>query len=338
MKKRILAILLCLTMVSSMLPVSAIAEGNITIKETAPVVAAACEHQAWTQWDGTGAVPASGNVVLTDNVQLSNEYLLDGTTLAICLNGHNITAASGKRVFTVKNGAHLTVYDCAGTGKLTGANVTVTGAAVQVEKNSRFDFYGGNITGNRSTKDGCGVWELGNNLLALLRTEQAVDFATERDTRNLAGDDDLVLTGKKHHGQLIRPDALVDLLGLCKVSFQLAVLFEKFGMLQNEPLESLRTLQFRIDVGTHKESRGFGSDILAPHLSQSGSLASLEGLKLAHTHKLMRCLAAKVIALGQSHSDLASPSEVIRFSAQVAHNAAPSFALVYSAKLAGFMP
>ena len=127
MKKRILAMLLCLTMVGTMLPVGAIAEGTeqIIVQEEAPVLQeAVCQHEAqgWTKWDGTGALPTSGNIILTQSVQLTGEYLLDGTTLSICLNGNSITAAAGKRVFHLTNSAVLNIHDCDGNGKITGAN------------------------------------------------------------------------------------------------------------------------------------------------------------------------------------------------------------------------
>lgn len=183
MKKRILAMLLCLALVGSMLPMGVIAEdgGDIVVQdeteaidalaeteapteeteapteETTPEVV--CSHLAegWTQWDGTTPVPTSGNIVLTCDMELESEILLSSGTLSICLNGNDIIAASGNRIFQVTSGAVLNIHDCKGTGSLTGADYTNVGGAVYVKTGAAFNLHGGNITGNETTKDGGAV-------------------------------------------------------------------------------------------------------------------------------------------------------------------------------------
>ena len=152
MKKRILALLLCIVLVVSMLPVGVVAEATHTEHcLCGNGQSARCDHAAvtWQAWEETGSLPDTGNWYLTQSVNVSAATALTaGDDLKLCLNGQTITMTGAAQIFHVSGGAKLTITDC-GSGKLTvsaGKVGPATGAAIYVTR-SEFNMYGGTITG-----------------------------------------------------------------------------------------------------------------------------------------------------------------------------------------------
>lgn len=138
MMKRSFALLLAMVMVLSMLPMNILAEGQSTAEKntqyTAPLTqhdhlasgdAHVCEHCVAAGKTGAEATPAwtavaanattlpteAGHYYLTGNITV-NGVELTNADVVICLNGYTVTAKSGQRFYTLKNGAVLTVLDC----------------------------------------------------------------------------------------------------------------------------------------------------------------------------------------------------------------------------------
>lgn len=99
---------------------------------------------------------------LTNNIELNNTSWNPTGSIALCLNGHSITANGNFDAITVGSGdistaGNLYVCDCTGNGKITHAkNKTCRGVNVNI--NSSFCLWGGSITGNRTDDYGGGVY------------------------------------------------------------------------------------------------------------------------------------------------------------------------------------
>lgn len=120
----------------------------------------------WTANASTTSLPASGNIYLTQNVELANAITIaKDTTLNLCLNGYTITRAhvdgkTDERVFVV-NGT-LNICDCderSSTGTITAASgvVSARGAIADVRAGGKLVLYGGTLTGTKSTGNGGAV-------------------------------------------------------------------------------------------------------------------------------------------------------------------------------------
>ena len=136
-----------------------------------------CEHSTLTfaPWNDPTAMPTSGNYYLEVDVTVASQASLANTTLNLCLNGHTVTVGKqGGRVYKMFTGAKLSITDCAGGGKLSGATQGIllsdasgtnmelnlyngiltenhgkaTGGALVVQGGCVFNMYGGKITGN----------------------------------------------------------------------------------------------------------------------------------------------------------------------------------------------
>lgn len=99
---------------------------------------------------------------LTNNIELNNTSWNPTGSIALCLNGHSITANGNFDAITVGSGdistaGNLYVCDCTGNGKITHAK-NKTGRGVNVNINSSFCLWGGSITGNRTDDYGGGVY------------------------------------------------------------------------------------------------------------------------------------------------------------------------------------
>lgn len=116
---------------------------------------------------------ASGCVYLTTNLNLGGPQTRN-KNLNLCLNGHNITAKAGKRVFTSAKNAGVTVAieDCSAytdssgvyhAGMLTGGSDTGDngGGAMYVAAGNTLHLYDGIITGNSATTHGGALTVLG---------------------------------------------------------------------------------------------------------------------------------------------------------------------------------
>lgn len=117
-------------------------------------------------WKDTTALPSSGNYYLTVDVALADETSVTAD-LQLCLNGHTVTAATGKQIITTPKGntLTLTVTDCTATtengvykaGVLTGGMDSGNGrggGAIQIRDSGNLKLYGGIITGNTSDTSG----------------------------------------------------------------------------------------------------------------------------------------------------------------------------------------
>lgn len=124
---------------------------------------AQCDHAnaVWMAWEKTDTLPTSGSYYLLDDVTLTGEISISND-LTLCLNGHTVKAAEGKRLFsTVKDsGATITITDCGTTGKLTGGMdkaQDVGGGAIYLRAGTHLKLYAGAITGNNSVTAGGAV-------------------------------------------------------------------------------------------------------------------------------------------------------------------------------------
>ena len=112
-------------------------------------------------WTGINSLPKeSGHYYLTGNVSTGAIVPNAGVDVNICMHGHNITSAAGKKIWYLSKGAAVTVTDCAqAQGIITGC---VNEPAVQVAAESAFILYGGKISGNTTTGDGAILLEKGS--------------------------------------------------------------------------------------------------------------------------------------------------------------------------------
>lgn len=118
------------------------------------VAASGCEHDTvvWTAWESTNSLPTKdGYYYLVSDVVLSSRANIAGD-VKLCLNGHKVSMKEGltnTRVITVQQGTELSLADCKGSGVITGGNATF-GGAVNVNRGSTFNMFGGIFTGNTS--------------------------------------------------------------------------------------------------------------------------------------------------------------------------------------------
>ena len=172
MKRKLLAILLSLTMIMLSMNKVVFAEHN---------------HTDWINWGDEEAeltsLPSSeGNYYLTNDVTLSSTWNVPGTT-NLCLNGHVIkTNGDNFSVITVGANNTLNLYDCNNTshdgyvdtdglwhlGTGSGISKTITGGIITgghcndgggvfVSSSGTFNMYGGIIAGNKANNCGGGV-------------------------------------------------------------------------------------------------------------------------------------------------------------------------------------
>ena len=152
-------------------------------------------HEGWT---ATSSLPDSaGSYYLTDDVAISGTWNVPSGTTNLCLNGHGIIGNSGNSVIYVGNGTTLNIYDCGttehrftvsaprdnGSGAatvddtLTEGYKTFKGGYVTGGKSSygagvnmsggTVNWYGGNLIGNTSPKDGGAVRMDGNSVFTM---------------------------------------------------------------------------------------------------------------------------------------------------------------------------
>ena len=116
---------------------------------------------SWPE-NASGTTLSDGNYVLTEDVTLTAGVKIDGN-VNLCLNGHTLTinpssSTTYKNLFYVNSGKTLSIYDCAGNGKITGGQgyndrKNYKGGAIYL-KEATLNLYGGSIEGNSATWGG----------------------------------------------------------------------------------------------------------------------------------------------------------------------------------------
>ena len=101
-----------------------------------------------------GKTVPSGNYYLPEDLSMSSMLIVpEGVNITICLNGHNITAAS-KRVSYVAG--TLTLTDCAG-GAVVSGNIAQNGGCIKLLNGSTVNIYGGTYKNPKKDATGGGV-------------------------------------------------------------------------------------------------------------------------------------------------------------------------------------
>lgn len=128
-----------------------------------------CEDEVpasgWTQWNG-GSLE-SGHYVLSGDLQLTDDVTIPaGKTVVLDLNGHTLTAADGKRVFSVygdlilmdssadKMGTVVSNDISDGTSGGNANEAKYRGGCAYVFSGGSFSLYSGNITGGKANRGG----------------------------------------------------------------------------------------------------------------------------------------------------------------------------------------
>ena len=170
MRKRLISMVLAVSMAVSIMPAPAFASGGGQQSET--VIGQEIDRQnssedysevssldQLTYTNNECKVRLTENIVMTGTVTINN-----GNSLTIDLNGHTLTAAANSKAFFIQNGA-LTIEDSIGTGAIQGSG-TVTGydgGAICMssgDSTNALTLTGGTIRGFTAT-NGAGVY-MGN--------------------------------------------------------------------------------------------------------------------------------------------------------------------------------
>lgn len=171
MKKRLISMVLAVSMAVSIMPAPAFASGGGQQPET--VIGQEIDQQnssgdysevssldQLTYTNNECKVRLTESIVMTGAVTVNN-----GNRLTIDLNGHTLTAAENSRAFFIQNGA-LTIEDSIGGGVIQGSGtVTGNGGAIWMssnDSNNALTLTGGTIRGFTAT-DGGGVYVSGGS-------------------------------------------------------------------------------------------------------------------------------------------------------------------------------
>ena len=118
MKKRILAMLLCLVLVLSMLPAAVIAEEVPEAPELPEKPHVHENHEGFTPWGDEdsekGNLPkTTGKYYLTEDISLEKiADIASEQQIVLCLNGKTVDCTIAKRAYRLAKGADLTICDC----------------------------------------------------------------------------------------------------------------------------------------------------------------------------------------------------------------------------------
>lgn len=190
MLKRTLAMLMVIVTVLGLLPLNVIAESTAqkNTAYTAPLTQHAhaasgdahiCEHCVaagktgdaakpnWQALTGTALPTTSGHYYLTGDITVSSKDLKNADVV-LCLNGYTVTAASGKRFYSMKQDGKFTVLDCTAktvtpenqddTGYRAGKMVVSTDYGFMFSNdsgnNAVLTWYDGILTGGRKAATG----------------------------------------------------------------------------------------------------------------------------------------------------------------------------------------
>lgn len=182
MKKTLLTLLLTLVMVVCFAAFTASAEETHTDHcvcggSAVGVHDHACETLEWKAWtEGVTDISklGSGNFYLTGDVAITAATTLkEGTTIRICLNGHNITSTSTRVVGYLAKG-YISFCDCSGEQDADGQwtwDGTVTagegsgqyGGVMYTRYKTTVEVYGGNFTGLSTNAKNGAVFLIAND-------------------------------------------------------------------------------------------------------------------------------------------------------------------------------
>lgn len=170
MRKRLISMVLAVSMAVSIMPAPAFASGG---QQPETVIGQEIDRQnssgdysevssldQLTYTNNECKVRLTESIVMTGAVTVNN-----GNRLTIDLNGHTLTAAENSRAFFIQNGA-LTIEDSGSTGVIQGSGtVTGNGGAIWMsssDSNNALTLTGGTIRGFTAT-DGGGVYVSGGS-------------------------------------------------------------------------------------------------------------------------------------------------------------------------------
>ena len=170
MKKRLISMVLAVSMAVSIMPAPAFASGGGQQPET--VIGQEIDRQNssgdYSEVSSLDQLTYTGNecrVRLTEDIVMTGAVTVNnGKSLTIDLNGHTLTAAENSRAFFIQNGA-LTIEDSGSTGVIQGSGtVTGNGGAIWMssDSNNALTLTGGTIRGFTAT-DGGGVYVSGGS-------------------------------------------------------------------------------------------------------------------------------------------------------------------------------
>ncbi len=164
MKKRLFATFLSLCMVISLLPVTALAEGETK-----------------TDIGATTATLSAGSYILNDDVTLTNSALTieSNATVTIDLNGHKLTNKAGEH--TIVNNGTLTITDSVGGGVVD--NVSHAKAAIMNNNGATCTILAGQFT--RSQENGQSSTNNGGNSYYTINNYGTMTFGTEDGANNI---------------------------------------------------------------------------------------------------------------------------------------------------------
>lgn len=169
MKKRLISMVLAVSMAVSIMPAPAFASGGGQQPET--VIGQEIDRQNssedYSEVSSLNQLIYTNNeckVRLTENIVMTGAVTVNnGNSLTIDLNGHTLTAAENSRAFFIQNGA-LTIEDSTGRGVIQGSGtVNGYGGAILMngsDSNNALTLSGGTIRGFTAT-NGAGV-SMGN--------------------------------------------------------------------------------------------------------------------------------------------------------------------------------
>ena len=168
MKRRLLAILLSLTLMLSLVPTAWAKEPESgdqpTLQSDQAQPTERNDANVQKELTATGGALASGTYTLSNDITLTDANLTipADAVVVLDLNGHTLTGTGTGSVIRVVG--TLTIQDSRTGGKITGGNAvktdasinsnTYNGGAIYVDENAKLSMTGGTITGNKAFNGG----------------------------------------------------------------------------------------------------------------------------------------------------------------------------------------